>query len=279
MTSLGIDRLGRLVARLQTTSTIGSAHFLTLLKMVVILLRNAWGIAQHCGMDPGTLMQLASLGVEVLRATGLIEDSADRIAIETQEDVRAIMRKDFNAGMNALKLAAHTDREADRDEALVLARRHFLVAESHDGLPRHFQGLAAGLLASLAYRNRDRGAARMWANKAIDHYDAAFRGLDQSASKAIKVLNDLEDLRGPYAPIFLIYYRERLRQATAVIPSDDWLKELGQQAEAVHQLASELGVANGDSASGLELDRRKAYFLPLPAPVQSRLLVHASDGG
>lgn len=236
-------------------------------------------------MDPATLIGLASGTLSLLKTMGIIKSSADRIGAETDSRVRALMRNDFNAGLSNLELAAHTDSAGERLLATTRALDHLRVAESQEGLPRHVNGLAAALLASFALRDGDLGAARLWSDKAVAHYDEAFRGLDRAAQRSVRLVRERPlwkragaagaagagvaaglgaglgaTVLGPVAPVVLLGLPQALRamarRASTAVPSDEWLAELGQQGEAVHAVARTLGRDTSDNAVGLLLVRQ-----------------------
>lgn len=235
-------------------------------------------------VDPVTLLTIASSTASLLKSMGVIKSSADRIAAETAQDVRALMRNDFNAGLSNLEIAAHTDFAHERADAIARALGHLRVAQAQEGLPRHITGLAGGILASFAVRDGDRGGARLWATKAVSHYDAAFRGLDRAAQRSVRIMRVAPTwgragvlggaagggaasaaaaaaglaVLGPVVPLLAAPAAARALagNASKAVPSDDWLGELGLQAQSVHTVARHLDLDPTGSAVGVRVVRQ-----------------------
>jgi hypothetical protein len=222
-------------------------------------------------VEPTIIIGLATGSVTLLRATGVLKTSADVITAETRDDVKALLRTHYNAGLGELELAGSTDLPDGRRRALHDAAGHLRLAASQDRLAPHFRGFAAAVLASLSWRDGDLGAARHWAAKATHHYDHAFRGLDRAAQRSVDalrrgrgwgkggaavvlgVMSPAAMLLGPLgAPVAA---RKMAEQATRKLPSDRWISELIAQAGAVHVLAHELEVVVDDPAIGIQIER------------------------
>lgn len=237
-------------------------------------------------MEPTVILGLASATANLLRATGVLKTSADRIAAETSADVKSLLQLHYNAGLAELVLAGSTDSAAERERALGSAAEQLRLAAAQERLHRHLRGFAAGILASLSVRSGDRGGAQHWVRNAAEHYDAAFCGLDRAAGKAIRTLARApgrgsvlgrvpKSWRGPavavggnavlgpvLGPVVLpIAARKLAQSASRKLPSDEWLEELAAQAAAVHGLAREVNVPADCLATGLRLDRRQGLIV------------------
>lgn len=138
-------------------------------------------------MEPVMIfLGVVNTSVTLAKAFGVITTEADRLAAQTHGDVRAILEKDFKSALSALRVAEVSTSAVARERASADAAREFRLAESQDRLQRHHRGFAAAVCAALSAREGDAGAARHWTKKAIDHYDAALRGIYRRAEDAAR---------------------------------------------------------------------------------------------
>jgi hypothetical protein len=195
-------------------------------------------------MDP-VFLPLLSGTVSVLRATGAIKTSADRIAAETNKQVRSLVREQLNYGLNALELAAHTDDPTRVEYYMSQAAEHMRRAAVHEGLPRHTRGFASAISAALAASGNDPGVARYWAAESLMHYEAAFHGVHRAATKAVDVQRNVPTLQLAAALVPLVgggALHIRALAASQRVPSNSWVAELNSQADDAFRLAGELDI-------------------------------------
>lgn len=133
-----------------------------------------------------TFLGLVRTGTTVARACGLITTEADRLLAQTHGEIRAILENDFKSARSALEVARASTSDSARERALKEAAAEFRRAESQDRLYHHHRGFAAAVNAALAAREGDSGAALHWTRRAVDHYDAALRGIYRRAEDAAR---------------------------------------------------------------------------------------------
>lgn len=133
-------------------------------------------------MEPVMIfLGVLSTSVSLAKSFGVITTEADRLVIQTHGDVLAILEKDFKSGLSALRVAQVSTSAVARERASADAAREFGLAESQDQLQPHYRCCG---LRRFVPREGDLGASGHWTKKAVDHYDAALRGIYRRAQEA-----------------------------------------------------------------------------------------------